>query len=251
MAKLPVLPVYTDAYLGDTMHLSLEEHGAYLKLLMIIWRNNGPIPDDDQRIARMLGITTQRWKEKLKPTISTFFDLSSGTWLQKRLENERKKISNYSSSMAQNGMKGGRPKSLKSNGHDKAAGSLRPKPQETNPYPYKKEEEESPNGDSSPSESPNGDSCPSPDAEFEEAYRLYPRHVGRGQAMRAYRSARKIATHGEIMAGIRRMAVESRTTDPKFIPHLATWLNGQRWLDEEAKANGPEARLRFGSPGLS
>jgi uncharacterized protein YdaU (DUF1376 family) len=87
MSQAPSMPLFCDAYLADTMHLSLEEHGAYLKLLMITWRNNGqPLPDNDTKIARMLGVTPSRWTSKLRPALAPFFDLSAGTWRQKKLE---------------------------------------------------------------------------------------------------------------------------------------------------------------------
>jgi hypothetical protein len=38
MAEFPALPLWTDAYLGDTRHLSQSEHGAYLLLLITAWR---------------------------------------------------------------------------------------------------------------------------------------------------------------------------------------------------------------------
>ena len=58
MTDLPFLPFWPDAYLADTMHLSLEEHGCYLKMLMISWRSpDCRIDADDARIATMLGVT--------------------------------------------------------------------------------------------------------------------------------------------------------------------------------------------------
>lgn len=85
----PAIPLFGDAYLADTRHLSLEEHGAYLQLLMIAWRIDGCcLPDDDARLARMLGITGARWR-KLKPTVMAFWELEDGVWKQARLSKER------------------------------------------------------------------------------------------------------------------------------------------------------------------
>lgn len=71
-------------------------------------------------------------------------------------------------------------------------------------------------------------------APFLHFYSAYPRHVGRGAAERAYRQALKKADHLEIMAGLTRAMAEwkSRQTEKQYIPHPATWLNGERWRDE-------------------
>lgn len=86
----PAIPLFGDAYLADTRHLTLEEHGAYLQLMMIAWRIEGCcLPDDDKRLARMLGISLGKW-EKLKPTVMDFWTLENGVWKQGRLSKERK-----------------------------------------------------------------------------------------------------------------------------------------------------------------
>lgn len=97
MAEFPALPFFTDAYLADTMHLGLEEHGAYLKLLMIAWRSHDcALPDDDDRIAVMLGVSTRYWRTKLRPTIAPFWIIENGLWTQKRLKKVRKHVKNVS-----------------------------------------------------------------------------------------------------------------------------------------------------------
>src|SRR5690349_9296686 len=75
--RLPMLPLWTDSYLNDTRGLSIEEHGAYLMLLMLAWRTvGGVIPNDDTRICRMLGITARKWA-KLKPVVMSFWTLGA------------------------------------------------------------------------------------------------------------------------------------------------------------------------------
>lgn len=85
----PAIPLFGDAYLADTHHLTLEEHGAYLKLMMIAWRMDGcALPNDDVRIAQMLGLSKSKWA-KMKPTIMAFWALGEAGWTQARLTKER------------------------------------------------------------------------------------------------------------------------------------------------------------------
>lgn len=104
MAQFPAMPLWTDAYLGDTLHLSLEEHGAYLKLLMIMWRSDdGCILDDDRRISTMLGITLKKWTGKIKPAIWPFLEpKSDGKVTQKKLQKVRKNALHNSKQQSQN-----------------------------------------------------------------------------------------------------------------------------------------------------
>ncbi len=104
-AKPAAIPLFGDAYMADTRHLSLEEHGAYLMLLMVAWRTEDcALPDDDKRLARMLGIGPSKWA-KLKPAVLAFWTLDNGAWKQARLTKERafvdeKRATNSSSAKA-------------------------------------------------------------------------------------------------------------------------------------------------------
>lgn len=69
------------------------------------------------------------------------------------------------------------------------------------------------------------------DFEFSEFYAAYPRKVGKGQARRAYGTARKKTDHASIMAGVRRY-VNDPTRKPEFTKHPSTWLNAECWADE-------------------
>lgn len=73
-------------------------------------------------------------------------------------------------------------------------------------------------------------------SDFDTVYRAYPRRVARGAAERAYRAALRKADALTILIGVQRFAENEsrRRTEARFIPHLATWLNAERWADESA-----------------
>lgn len=72
------------------------------------------------------------------------------------------------------------------------------------------------------------------DASFDEFWSVYPRRVGKGQARKAWASAMKKTDASTIIAGAARFASSSASSELKFVPYPATWLNGERWDDEEA-----------------
>ncbi|HLP99184.1 MAG TPA: YdaU family protein [Sideroxyarcus sp.] len=81
------MPLWIGAYLADTLHLSRDEHGGYLLLIMAYWRNGGPLQDDDKKMAAIVRATQKEWKS-LKPVLAEFFDCSEGQWSHKRIDQE-------------------------------------------------------------------------------------------------------------------------------------------------------------------
>lgn len=113
MAEFPALPLFTDAYLADTRHLTAEEHGAYLLLLMCAWRTRGcALKDCDQTLARTVGVTRARWR-KIKPVLMEFFTVEGGVWQQKKLSEVYRGVEERVAKNRQNGAKGGRAKARK------------------------------------------------------------------------------------------------------------------------------------------
>lgn len=97
MSAAAATPIFGDAYLADTQHLTLEEHGAYFKLLLIAWRSpHCALPDDDRRIATMLGITPKKWAA-LRPSVMAFWTRTEHGYEQKRLSKERAWVDEKSS----------------------------------------------------------------------------------------------------------------------------------------------------------
>ena len=73
---------------------------------------------------------------------------------------------------------------------------------------------------------------------FAAFYALYPRHVAKKSAEKAWA---KIATSEamieQIMAGLRAQLPQMLKQEKEFIPHASTWLNGERWKDDHIAAN--------------
>jgi len=126
MADFPALPLFTDAYLADTRHLSTEEHGAYLLLLMCAWRRpDCDLPDDEAILARMVGVTVRRWRA-IAPTVMAFWSKSpSGNLVQKRLTKERVWVHNDVERKSRLGKQGANAKWLKTHETGLPAASAR------------------------------------------------------------------------------------------------------------------------------
>jgi uncharacterized protein YdaU (DUF1376 family) len=84
------MPVYIGDYLADTMHLSTEQHGAYLLLLFHLWRR-GTLQDDDTVLAKITGLKQSAWSST-RLVLAEFFQIQDGLWHQGRLERERIRV---------------------------------------------------------------------------------------------------------------------------------------------------------------
>lgn len=79
------MPLLIDRYLGDTSLLTTEQHGAYMLLLMAMWKAGGVLPDNDAKLASAAKLTPGRWRG-MRETLRPFFRSNGkGGLLQKRL----------------------------------------------------------------------------------------------------------------------------------------------------------------------
>lgn len=81
------MPWFIADYMASTMSFSTEEHGAYLLLLAAYWMRQGPLPDEDQELARIVRLSPQRWA-KIRPTIARRFVVENGLWRNVRADRE-------------------------------------------------------------------------------------------------------------------------------------------------------------------
>jgi uncharacterized protein YdaU (DUF1376 family) len=123
VSRAGAIPYFGDAYMADTRHLTLEEHGAYHLLLLIAWRSpNCALPEDDKRLAQMLGITAKKWAN-LKPSVMAFWTAGENGWEQKRLTKERRWVEEKSRKNKSAAEARWEDKSLKNGGADDANAS--------------------------------------------------------------------------------------------------------------------------------
>ena len=85
MAALPYMQLYIADYLADTMHLSAEEHGAYLLLMFNYWHTGKPIPKN--RLAKIARLTNERWAD-VEPSLQEFFCDNGEEWVHLRIEED-------------------------------------------------------------------------------------------------------------------------------------------------------------------
>lgn len=88
MSQLPALPLWIDAWVADTAHLSRAERGLYHDLIVLMWKTPGcRVPNDLAWIARKLRCSAE--EVAVLEVIIAEFCQSSGNWItQKRLQKE-------------------------------------------------------------------------------------------------------------------------------------------------------------------
>ena len=72
--------------------------------------------------------------------------------------------------------------------------------------------------------------------QFNEFWAVYPRKKGKGQARRAFEKALEKTDLETIIAGVEAYIEHEDMSDPQFVAHPSTWLNGERWEDEHVEA---------------
>lgn len=234
MSRFPSLPLYTDAFLADTMHLNAHETGAYLMLLMVAWRSpDCRLPDDDKKLAKWARCDPRTWA-KTKPSVMEFWDLAEGYWTQKRLVLERDKVSKRAEAARENGAQGGRPKSLNNQDPPNPTGSGRVT-QKKPPISISNSTEVGEANASLPQRAAReGPTQAELEAEF--SAKFWPavwKREDRLDALKAFVAARrKGATLEAIMVGVAAYSAHVRGRERRYQKLPAVWLRAGGWESE-------------------
>jgi uncharacterized protein YdaU (DUF1376 family) len=214
----PWMPFFIGDYLRDTRSLTLEEHGAYMLLIMEYWSNGG-LPKNDEKIAQILGISRTKFK-RISPNIKRFF---SENWEHKRIDEELQKAKERSEK-ARNSIN--KRWSKGNTKEDTNVYSNEDTSVDTNvilPQPQPQLIDKSINRART--------KVPSAASRFDEFYKAYPNKVRKPEAVKAY--AKVADEHDDIMSGLARYIKNKPSTREWCNP--ATFLNQRRWEDEPAQ----------------
>lgn len=136
MSATPYMQLYVGDYLSDTLHLTTEQHGAYLLLLMTMWRAGTELPNDPGKLARIARVSPKRWPA-IWAEISGFFTVDGDVIRNDRLTKEHQKAVSISQERKTAGKKGGDASALKNHNAGEANASDLPKhSQKSESYKY-------------------------------------------------------------------------------------------------------------------
>lgn len=102
MAALPYMQFYVADYLADTMHLSTEEHGAYLLLIFNYWQTGKPLPKN--RLAGIARLSNDRWTD-VEQSLNEFFTDDGNVWAHQRIERDLLSVKGAQSQRSEAGKK--------------------------------------------------------------------------------------------------------------------------------------------------
>lgn len=219
MSERPFMQLYVSDFIGDTLHLTTEQIGAYMLTLMAMWNAGGKLPADEAKLARVARMSVKKWKV-ISGDLLAFFHEEDGFISHNRLTKELQKSESKSQSRAAAGAEGGKAKALKDKEARVANASVLP---QHLPDTITREISSSLRSEET--------RAPKVDAEFEAFWGVYPNKVGKRDAEKSFSRAVKRADLAAIMAGLRRYVAK---TDDRPWCNPATWLNQDRWADAPA-----------------
>ena len=249
MAKYPAMPLWTDSYIADTQHLTNEEHGIYFRLLMFAWRTpECSLPNDDKRLALMVGLTPGKWA-KVKETILSFWTLESDKWTQKKQQKVFQQVQENVEQKRSAGRASAKAKLLIYNKQESTDVITDVPTARVTAHPTARQRTKT-----KTITTIKRDTKVSPKErelleEFKTIWEIYPKKVGTGKAEQAYIKARGKVHFDVILISISNFIEIYKNQEQRFIPLFATWLNQERWRDEltdtQFKAMSQEDQMKW------
>lgn len=260
MAKAPpAYQYYPSDFDASTKFFTLEEVGAYQRLLNAQWEN-GFIPDDVRKLAMAIGTTPDRMPEIWETLEEKFPVVSKGKRANPRLERVRSEQKEYSEKQSRAGKAGAKARwgkkkegdsasdddgdrNATANGDRIATGSATAYGQNIALQSPSPSSSLSPSLVGSKRVRARSASQAYDDPEFQKFWSAYPKKVSKGEAAKAW-SQTDPSTNGEYVKRplldkvlnsirIRKKSRDWQEDSGKYIPNPASWLRSAGWDDFE------------------
>ncbi len=216
--------LYIGDYQRDTAHLSVTEHGAFLLMLQHYYATEKPLPTG-KALHRMLRAQDKAERDAIDVVVSQFWTETEAGLINGRADKEIARASDQAEVNRQTAMLREARRKAAREAHEQSTNRA------TNDQPNQTPDTRL---NTNPP-TPRKRGKPAEPAGFDEFWSAYPRKVAKGAALKAWAKAKPDEPlQQQILAAIGRArdGPDWRKDGGAFIPHPATWLNAQRWLDE-------------------
>ena len=216
-------------YMKDASHLSLLEHGVYMRLLDVYYTRECAIPVD--QAARLISARTKEEKAALDAVATEFFTVVDGAYTQTRCDSEIAAMQHKTETNREVGRLGGRPRKV-----TKTVSAENPEITQT-------VSAENPNVTLATSHKPITNTPQPPTGGFEDFWACWPQNERKQDKAKC---AAKWVKHGldsvkaEILADVTAKKASQKWREG-FVEAPMVYLNNRRWEDGAAgSATGPK-----------
>jgi len=212
--KLPSIPLFTDTFTAETVHLSNEEVGIYIRLLCFAWTKNAK-PFTTNSAYRICQCVNDNCRVVVDSLLKEFFIVGNDkdSWTHGRITKEYEYLQKYYLNKSESGKRGASKRWNGANGE-----SMAPIP---NPIPIPKNNNNS----------------------FEIFWEsLSNKRGSKKMAKVKYEKECKDEDPEQLAKIFNHFS--GKIKDKTFIPHVSTWLNQRRFEDEDVKLDPKKAIIQ-------
>jgi len=215
--KSPAFQFYPQDWLSSPRiaMMSLEEQGAYIRLLCYDWTNDG-IPKES-----LLGLSTLKVSSPLVEGCFVGHPYKENFLTNERLLTEREKQKAWKKKCSDAGKKSALKRSKEASKNTSKVSSIL--------VATKQQLTGNSSSSSSSSSSINKNTKKS---EIEEIYSAYPKRTGKGSALPKIEKALRSISFTDLLAKVKLYAKSRIGQESQFTPAPTVWFNQERWDDD-------------------
>ena len=231
-------------YMKDASHLSLLEHGVYMRLLDVYYTREVPIPVD--QAARLISARSKDEREALSVVADEFFTVVDGCYTQTRCDAEIAAMLQKAETNRAVGMRGGRPKketqTVNSGNPEITQTVSENNPDVTLATSHKPITNNPP--------APGGGDVPPGFAEFWKTWPPNDRKQAKGKCLAAWKKAGAERDAAAVLAHVERLKDSEswKKQGGQFVPAPLVYLGQRRWEgadDDAAEGVGAGVGVHF------